>query len=126
MKHYIKCTMEQRKCLLGKYNINRQVLWEALCFITKSARAQKIREDALSMGGRYIEENFIPNCKTEHKNGILIQTFAGGVSVVTKTEQTEIRVEDEVVAKFKDVTIATWGNVLAKAQEISQKRVFNN
>lgn len=126
MRHYIKCTTEQRRQLLAKYNINRQVLWEALCFITKSARAQKIREDALEMGGRYIEEDFIPNCRTEYKSGVIIQTFAGDVNVITTSGFMEILVEGEVVASFEDVTIATWGNVLARAQEISQKRVFNN
>ena len=78
------------------------------------------------MGGRYVEEDFIPNCRTEHQNGSIIQTFAGGVQVVTDTDSIRILVGGSVVDRYKDVTVESWGNILARAQEISQKRVFNN
>jgi hypothetical protein len=112
--------------LIEKYKISDVSIWKALCFITKNKRSQEIRQDALAMGGRYLEEDFVPNCRTEHRDGTIIQTFAGGVQVSIDAGSTKIIVDESIVESFKDVTIESWGNVLAKAQEISQNRVFNN
>lgn len=126
MKKYITISPEIRKHLVEKYKISDVSIWKALCFITKNKRSQEIRQDALAMGGRYLEEDFVPNCRTEHRDGTIIQTFAGGVQVSIDAGSTKIIVDESIVESFKDVTIESWGNVLAKAQEISQKRVFNN
>ena len=126
MRKYITVTQEIRDALVRKYKVSKTSIWKALAFITRNKRSDQIRNDALSMGGRYVEEDFIPNCRTEYKSGVIIQTFAGDVNVITTSGFMEILVEGEVVASFEDVTIATWGNVMAGAQEISQKRVFNN
>ena len=126
MRKYITISPETRKLLIEKYKISDVSIWKALCFITKNKRSQEIRQDALAMGGRYLEEDFVPNCRTEHRDGTIIQTFAGEVQVIIEGGITRILVGGTVVEKYKDVTIESWGNVLAKAQEISQKRVFNN
>lgn len=126
MRKYITISPETRKLLIEKYKISDVSIWKALCFITKNKRSQKIRQDALAMGGRYQEEDFVPNCHTEHRDGTIIQTFAGGVQVIIDNDSMRIIVGNSTIAKYKGVTIASWGNVLAKAQEISQKRVFNN
>ncbi|MGP1526366.1 MAG: hypothetical protein ACTTIA_02405 [Candidatus Cryptobacteroides sp.] len=126
MKKYITISPEIRKHLVEKYKISDVSIWKALCFITKNKRSQEIRQDALAMGGRYLEEDFVPNCRTEHRDGTIIQTFAGGVQVSIDAGSTKIIVDESIVESFKDVTLESWGNVLAKAQEISQKRVFNN
>ncbi|MGP1610267.1 MAG: hypothetical protein ACTTGW_01375 [Candidatus Cryptobacteroides sp.] len=126
MKKYITISPEIRKHLVEKYKISDVSIWKALCFITKNKRSQEIRQDALAMGGRYLEEDFVPNCRTEHRDGTIIQTFAGGVQVSIDAGSTKIIVDESIVESFKDVTIESWGNVLAKAQEISQNRVFNN
>lgn len=126
MKKYITISPEIRKHLVEKYKISDVSIWKALCFITKNKRSQEIRQDALAMGGRYLEEDFVPNCRTEHRDGTIIQTFAGGVQVSIDAGSTKIIVDESIVESFKDVTIESWGNVLSRAQEISQKRVFNN
>lgn len=126
MKKYITISPEIRKHLVEKYKISDVSIWKALCFITKNKRSQEIRQDALAMGGRYLEEDFVPNCRTEHRDGTIIQTFAGGVQVSIDAGSTKIIVDESIVESFKDGTIESWGNVLAKAQEISQNRVFNN
>lgn len=126
MRKYITVTPEMRDALVKKYKVSKTSIWKALAFITRNKRSEQIRNDALGMGGRYVEEDFIPNCRTEHQNGSIIQTFAGGVQVVTDTDSTRILVGGNIVDKYKDVTVESWGNVLARAQEISQKRVFNN
>ena len=126
MNKYISISQDTRDYLLKKYNVSKQSVWKALTFITRNKRSASIRQDALAMGGRLIEEGFIPNCKTEHRDGEMIQTFAGGVKVVTKQGDMKILVADTEVASYNDVTIESWGNVLERAQEISQKRVFNN
>ena len=125
MRTYIEISPEIRSTLKGKYGRTSKSIWEALTFVTNSNVAKDIRTEAMRLGGRLVEENFLPNCRTEHSNGSIIQTFAGGVKVVTGNGTTQILVEDTVIAKYKDVTIESWGNVLAMAQEISQKRVFN-
>lgn len=126
MKKYITISPEIRKHLVEKYKISDVSIWKALCFITKNKRSQEIRQEALTMGGRYLEEDFVPNCRTEHRDGTIIQTFAGGVQVSIDAGSTKIIVDESIVESFKDVTIESWGNVLSRAQEISQKRVFNN
>lgn len=126
MKKYITINPEMRKHLIEKYKISDVSIWKALCFITKNKRSQEIRQDALAMGGRYLEEDFVPNCRTEHRDGTIIQTFAGGVQVSIDAGSTKIIVDESIVESFKDVTIESWGNVLSRAQEISQNRVFNN
>lgn len=126
MRKYIRISKETRDYLVKKYGVSKISIWKALCFITKNERSENIRQDAIAQGGIIVEEGFVPNCRTEHRNGTIIQTFAGGVQVVTDSKSTRIIVGDSTVESFKEVTVKSWGNVLARAQEISQKRVFNN
>lgn len=126
MKRYISITPEMREELTAKYKVSAVSIWKALSFITRNGRSERIRREAIAMGGRYLEEDFVPNCRTEHRDGTIIQTFAGGVQVVIDNDSTRIIVGNSTIAKYKGVTIASWGNVLARAQEISQERVLNN
>ena len=56
----IKLTPEQRDTLMARYDVSHVAIWEACNYITRGERPDSIRRDALALGGRYIEEEFIP------------------------------------------------------------------
>lgn len=117
---------EVRDRLMRNYNVTRQTIWEALSFITRNDRGNSIRKDALAMGGEYREENFVPNCRTEFHEGGIRQIFAAGVEVVTEGNQMSLIILGEEVERYDCVDLASWGNVLAKAQGISSRRILTN
>lgn len=124
MRRYIKVDNEVRDQLMKNYNVTRQTIWEALSFITRNDRGNSIRKDALAMGGEYREENFVPNCRTEFHEGGMRQTFAAGVEVVTEGNQMSLIILGEEVEHYDCVDLESWGNVLARAQGISDRRIL--
>lgn len=96
-------------------------LWRILNYVSNSNRAKEIRQFAINNGGLLMEEDFIPNCKTEHTPTEIIQSFPGGISVVLSKVQNcgEIRKEGETVEKLEDLRLSQWGTILYRAQQMS-------
>ena len=126
MRRYIKVNNEVRDRLMRDYNVTRQTIWEALSFITRNDRGNSIRKDALAMGGEYREENFVPNCRTEFHEGGMRQIFAGGIEVVTEGNRMSLIISGEEIEHYDSVDLASWGNVLERAQGISSRRILTN
>ena len=122
MRKYISVKPEARDKLMAKYKVTRQAIWMALSFLTKNKQSDQIRRDALSMGGEYREEDFIPNCQTSFESGIMRQRFAAGVEVVMEGNRLSILVPERQDECYYDVDMVSWGNVLAKAQKIAEER----
>ena len=122
MRKYISVKPEARDKLMAKYKVTRQAIWMALSFLTKNKQSDQIRRDALSMGGEYREEDFIPNCQTSFESGIMRQRFAAGVEVVMEGNRLSILVPERQDECYYDVDMISWGNVLAKAQKIAEER----
>ena len=122
MRRYISIGTSARKALMKKYNVCSRTIWEACSFITKNKRGDNIRRDAIAMGGEYREEDFIPNCQTSFENGLMRQRFAAGVEVVLEGNRLSILAPERQDECYYDVDMNSWGNILAKAQRISEER----
>lgn len=125
MRRFIKVEPELRDKISAEYHVSRMQVWRALNFLRNSDQAKDIRQFALAAGGQYVQENFVPNCQTEHTGEAVIQTFPCGVVVkVSKIDSSaELLVDDQLKENYTDITISSWGNLLAHAQELSLSRV---
>lgn len=81
MRTYIRVSDSLRRELVDRFEESRTSIWSAINYLTNGDRPEAIRQYALSHGGSIEEQNFIPNCRTEHTQDEIIQTFAGGVQV---------------------------------------------
>ncbi len=121
MRKYIEVSPELKKQIHQKYGLARMSLWRILNYVSNSSQAKEIRLFAINNGARLMEENFIPNCKTEHTPTEMIQSFPGGIRVVISKVQNrgEILKGDEVVEKIEDLRLCQWGTILFRAQQMS-------
>lgn len=125
MRKFISVNAETRKHLMEKYQVTSQTIWEACSFITKNKRGNDIRKDALAMGGRYTEENFIPNCRTEFLgSGGIRQIFPARVEVFLEGGTAVIMKNDKEQERYDNVTLDGWGNILERAQHLSETGMF--
>ena len=122
MRKYISINRKIANELANKYGITTRAVWMAVSFITKNKRGDNIRRDAIAMGGEYREEDFIPNCQTSFENGLMRQRFAAGVEVVLEGNRLSILAPERQDECYYDVDMNSWGNILAKAQRISEER----
>ena len=125
MKSYINVTPQLRHELMAKFNKTRRSVYNALAYITAGDEPEAIRAYALAHGGKYTEENFIPNCNTQHEGELIIQTFPCSVVVVVDTvaSAAEIMKDGSIVESFEHVTLRGWTGILAKAQDMSDKAI---
>lgn len=122
MKRHIRLTPEARKQLALDLGVSDSYIYDAIYYRRNGKMAKKIREAAITLGGRYVDPEFVPTCTTEFKDGQIRHTFATGVvlSVDWKTGLAVITEGDKVVWKGENL------NFLAqKAQQIVIKRVIN-
>lgn len=120
MKKKISYSTEVRDALMKKYGVARQAIWEACSFITRGKRAQSIRKDALAMGGRYIEEDFIPNCTFRRTAEGFVQEFAAGVVLTATGSDVVITRNGKVVAEYEEVMASGWGAICEQAQKLAE------
>lgn len=120
MKKEIKVSPAVRDQIAEKYGISIQAIWNALNFVSRGARPDNIRKDALAMGGRYIEENFMPNCTCQHTENGIIQTFAAGVVLTITQGDAVITKNDKEVARYDQIDVAGWGAICAQAQRLAE------
>ena len=125
MRIYIKVTDGLRNKIVQKFKFSKVSVWSALNYLTYSKKAEAVRRYALEHGGSIVEQDFIPNCRTEHTPDEMIQTFAGGVQVRMGRRNSDawILQDGKVVEKFEAVTVQSWGNIMFHAQELSEARV---
>lgn len=125
MRHYIKISPELRDKISAQFHVSIMQVWRACNFLRNSDQAKEIRQFALANGGQYVQENFIPNCRTEHTSDAIIQTFPCGVAVrISKVDSSaDLIVDGSVKESYEAVTAGSWANLLAHAQETSDTRV---
>jgi len=121
MRRYIKVSPTLRDQLCEKFGLTKMGIWKILNYVSNSSRSKDVRKYAIDNGGWLMEEDFIPNCKTEHTPTEVIQSFPGGVSVVISKIQNkgEIRKGDEIIEKIEDLRLSQWGTILFRAQQMS-------
>jgi len=125
MRSYIKVSNELRKELQVKFKKTRKSVYNALAYITAGESANSIREYALAHGGKYEEEDFIPNCNTRHEGDLMIQSFPCGVQITVSKKDSHCVVTQNGAAidSYDAITIRGLGSVLAHAQALSNKLV---
>lgn len=125
MRTYIKVSDELRRKMWETFPVCKTTIWAALNYLTEGGRSNEIRAYALANGGKAVDEDFEPNCLTEHSQFEMKQSFMGGVCVLLdkKSGAVTLRVPGEKDEVYRDLPIKAWGNVLARAQEISNDLV---
>lgn len=125
MRTYIRVSDSLRRELVDRFEVSRTSIWSALNYLTNGDRPEAIRQYALSHGGSIEEQNFIPNCRTEHTQDEIIQTFAGGVQVRISRKDGAVALMngDKVLEKYEPMPLQAWGNILHRAQELSEEAV---
>lgn len=79
----------------------------------------------MDMGGRYTEENFVPNCRTEFLgSGGIRQIFPARVEVFLEGGTAVILKNDKEQERYENVTLDGWGNILERAQHLSETGMF--
>ena len=121
MRRFIRVSSETRDQIMRKYDVTRQTVWEALSYISRGKRPDAIRKDALEMGGRYYEDDFMPQCSFRRTEDGWIQKFASGVLVTVVGCDVVISKGRKMVAEFENVTMDGYSNILVQAQQLAEK-----
>lgn len=120
MKRTIKVNTATRDRIARKHGVTQQSVWNALNFVSRGKRPDEMRKDALAFGGRYIEDDFIPNCTFKRTSDGWIQQFAADVLVTVVGSDVVITKGRKTVAEFEDVTMSGYSNILAQAQKLAE------
>ena len=119
MRVYIRVNEKLRNDLAGIFGLSRMGIWKALNDLSNSEKGVKVRLYAMANGGKMVQEDYFPSCKTVYaEDGSFTQQFDGGIVVkIDPAERaiTNSRGEEEL-ERFHDVTLNTWANVLKLAQ----------
>lgn len=109
------------------FDVGRNDLRRALNYERNSDRARMLRAAALQRGGLIYTNDQAPQgycpdieIKHDHVRGMMYQTFGDRVElqVNRETNAATIIIDNELMATFNDMTLATWGNVLYSLQQI--------
>lgn len=120
MKKVIRVSPTVRDQIAEEFGVSIQAVWNALNFVSRGTRPDSMRKTALALGGRYIEENFIPNCSCRNTENGIIQTFAAGVVLTITQGDAVITKNDKVVARYDQIDCAGWGAICAQAQHLAE------
>ena len=95
---------------------------QVLSFTRNGPTAERIRVAALQLGGRYVDPDFAPNCRTQYIGGRIVQTFADQVVLEIDRETGDIVLSHrgEVVEKLDNESMATWNAMALKAQSLAE------
>lgn len=125
MRTFIDVPSSLRKEIMTRFNRSKPIVWRALNYVTDNKRAKEIRAYALEHGGAIIEKDFIPNCRTEHTQEEMIQSFAGGIQVRISKVKDDVRLlqDGKVLERYGKMTMQAWGILLYHAQWLSERRI---
>ncbi|MBQ1348611.1 MAG: hypothetical protein IIY58_04580 [Aeriscardovia sp.] len=118
----IKVTLDERKRLQERFHAKANYILQVLAFTKHGPTAERIRREAIRMGGRYVDPDFAPNCRTEYLGGMIVQTFADQVVLKINRETGDIILEHhgEVVEKLEKETMVMWNSMAMKAQCLAE------
>lgn len=119
----IKVTPDERKSLQDRFQVGGNYMMDVLAFRKDGPTARKIRLAALQMGGRYVDPDFSPNCRTQYLCGKIIQTFAEGVvlSIDRNTGDIVLTKNGDVLEKMDKCDMVMWNSMAFKAQSVAEE-----
>ena len=93
-------------------------MMDVLAFRKDGPTARKIRRAALGIGGRYVDPDFAPNCRTSYLGGMIIQQFADQVVLRIDKSSGDLTLEHRgcIVDIRKNASMAEWESMAIKAQ----------
>lgn len=118
----IQITPTESKTLRERFHIGYNYLQQVLAFTKDGPTARKIRRAALQLGGRYVDPDFVPNCRTAYLGGVITQTFADDVvlRISLHTGEVVLMHRGVIVETMNNATMAAWNSMAIKAQDIAE------
>lgn len=118
----IKVTPEERRCLQKRFAVGGNYMLDVLSYRKDGPTARKIRRAALQLGGRYVDPDFVPNCRTSYLGGVITQSFADDVvlRINLKTGDLALTHKGNIVETLNNTTMVVWNSMAIKAQEIAE------
>lgn len=118
----IQITPTESKTLRERFHIGYNYLQQVLAFTKDGPTARKIRRAALQLGGRYVDPDFVPNCRTTYLGGVITQTFADDVvlRISLHTGEVVLMHRGVIVETMNNATMAAWNSMAIKAQDIAE------
>lgn len=127
MQRHIRLSSEARRELAERLGVSDSFIYDAIYYRKNGPSVQRIRQEAMALGGRYVDPEFVPDCKTEYLEGQIRQTFATGVvlTIDRKTGKAVITVGDEVIRRVDSpIQMSQWNLLAQEAQHIAVQRVI--
>jgi len=121
----IQITPSESRALRERFQIGYNYLQQVLAFTKDGPTARKIRRAALQLGGRYVDPDFVPNCRTSYMGGVITQSFADDVvlRINIKTGDLALTHKGNIVETLNNTTMVVWNSMAIKAQEIAETAV---
>ena len=118
----IRITLDERKRLQERFGVGANYVLQVLAFTKNGPTAEKIRRAAIELGGRFVDPDFAPNCRTQYIGGMIIQTFADQVVLEINRETGSITLKHrgEVVEKLENESMVMWNAMALKAAGIAE------
>ncbi len=122
----IKITRSESRKLQERFQVGDSYVSQVLRFQKNGPTAERIRRAAIEMGGRFVDPNFVPNCRTSYANGYIIQTFSDDVvlRIDRLTGFVSISHRGNVVETIENATMAVWNAMALKAQGIAEAAII--
>ena len=123
----IKVTPNERRRLQERFDVGENYVTQVLSFAKDGPTARQIRRAALEMGGRYVDPDFAPNCRTQYIGGRIIQTFADQVvlEIDQKTGDIKLTHHGDVVEQLEKESMAVWNAMALKAQSLAESAMVS-
>lgn len=122
MTRLVKTTLKIRNGLMRQYGLSITGIKKALAYKSMSARAERIRQTAISQGGEIVESAFCPDCYTQHTQDEIIQTFSNGVVLVINKHDSSavISRKDVIIGTYANVTMNMWDDLIRRASKLAE------
>lgn len=123
----IRITLDERKRIQERFHVGANYVLQVLAFTKHGPTAERIRREALQMGGRYVDPDFAPNCRTEYLGGMIVQTFADQVVLKINMKNGDIVLEHhgEVIEKRENESMVIWNAMAQKAQGLAENAMVS-
>lgn len=118
----IRVTPNERRTLQERFGVKENYILEVLRYRKDGPTAREIRKEALRMGGRYVDPEFAPNCRTQYQGGTIVQTFSDDVvlRIELKSGDVTISHRGNVIDRVQNATMTVWNSMALAAQEIAE------
>ena len=118
----IKVTPEEREQLQERFHAGANYINQVLSYSKNGPTAERIRRAALQMGGRYVDPDFSPNCRTVYMWGAIIQSFGARVVLFIdiKKGEASLMKDGKVLEVVHNATMVEWNSMAIKAQGIAE------